>query len=94
MIYIDSSAALAYLLAEARSPPASLWLENVTSSALLEFEIWNRVHALGRASSLGNAVRDLLNRIGLVEMDRPALARALESWPIPIRTLDALHLAM
>ena len=93
MIYIDSSVALAYLLAEARSAPASLWLENVTSSALLEYEIWNRVHALGRASSLVDAVRDLLNRIGLVEMDRSALARALESWPRPIRTLDALHLA-
>ena len=26
-------------------------------------------------------------------MSRPVLARALEPWPVPLRTLDALHLA-
>ena len=26
-------------------------------------------------------------------MERAALARALEPWPVPLRTLDALHLA-
>ena len=26
-------------------------------------------------------------------MDRPALARALEQWPLPLRTLDGLHLS-
>jgi len=26
-------------------------------------------------------------------MDRPSLARALDPWPSPVRTLDALHLA-
>jgi hypothetical protein len=34
-----------------------------------------------------------LNGIELLEMDRTVLARALEWWPTPIRTLDALHLA-
>ena len=29
----------------------------------------------------------------LLEMDRPMSARALEPWPMPLRTLDALHLA-
>lgn len=93
MIYIDSSVALAYLLAEPRSPPAALWHEALTSSALIEYEIWNRVNALGRSASLAEAVRALLNRMGLIEMDRSALARALEPWPVPLRTLDALHLA-
>ena len=31
--------------------------------------------------------------IDLLEMDRPVLTRALEPWPIAMRTLDALHLA-
>jgi hypothetical protein len=35
----------------------------------------------------------LLMGIELLEMDRPMLARALEPWPMPLRTLDALHLA-
>jgi uncharacterized protein len=35
----------------------------------------------------------LLNRASLIEMDRLVLARALEAWPSPIRTLDGLHLS-
>lgn len=93
MIYIDSSVALAHLLAEPRSPPASLWGENLTSSALLEYEIWNRMNALGRSDSLCGEARALMNRTSLIEMDRPAMARALEPWPVPIRTLDGLHLS-
>jgi predicted nucleic acid-binding protein len=93
VIYIDSSVALAYLLSEPRSPGSELWHEALASSALLEYEIWNRVNALERSASLGDAVRALLSRMGLIEMDRPALTRALEPWPVPLRTLDGLHLA-
>ena len=93
MIYIDSSVALAHLLAEPRSPPTGLWQKILTSSALLEYEVWNRVNALGRSASLADEVRALLNRTSLIEMDRPAVARALEPWPLPVRTLDGLHLA-
>jgi len=35
----------------------------------------------------------LLGRIALVELSLPVLARALEPFPKPVRTLDALHLA-
>jgi predicted nucleic acid-binding protein len=93
VIYIDSSIALAHLLAEPRSPPTGLWQKSLTSSALLEYEVWNRVNALGRSVSLADEVRALLNRTSLIEMDRPALARALEPWPLPVRTLDGLHLS-
>ena len=93
MIYIDSSVALNYLLAEPRSPAARLWRESLTSSTLLEYEIWNRMNALERSASLGDEARALLNRVGLIEMDRPALSRALEPWPVPLRTLDGLHLS-
>ena len=93
MTYVDSSVALAYLLAEPRSPPTGWWQKSLTSSALLEYEVWNRVTALGQSVSLAAEVQALLNRISLIEMDRPALARALEPWPLPVRTLDGLHLA-
>ena len=93
MIYIDSSVALAYLLAEPRFPRARLWEESLTSSRLLEYEVWNRINALGRSVTAGDAVRAMLNRTGLIEMDRPALARALEPWPNSLRTLDGLHLS-
>ena len=47
MIYLDTSVALAHLLAEDRSPPATLWQEQLIASRLLEYELWNRIHAHG-----------------------------------------------
>jgi hypothetical protein len=63
----------------------------LVSSRLLEYEVWNRVHAYGLTGSHANEARLLLRGIQLVEMDRPVLGRALA--PLPVRTLDALHLA-
>jgi hypothetical protein len=35
----------------------------------------------------------LLNRIAFIELSPPVLTRALEPFPKPVRTVDALHLA-
>lgn len=40
MIYLDTSVALAHLLAEDRRPPEALWDETLVSSRLLEYELW------------------------------------------------------
>ena len=93
MIYLDTSVALAHLLAEDRAPPESLWREGLLSSRLLEYEMWTRIHARKLSKSHGNEVRALLSRIAFVELSVPVLARALEAFPRPVRTLDALHLA-
>lgn len=93
MIYLDTSVALAHLLAEDRTPPEGLWQERLISSRLLEYEMWTRIHARKLAGSHGNEVRALLSRVAFVELCVPALARALEAFPRPVRTLDALHLA-
>lgn len=93
MIYIDTSVALAQLLSEDRRPPGSVWEATAVSSRLLEYEMWTRVHARRLAGSHGEALRSLLGRIALLELVRPVLARALEPFPAPVRTLDALHLA-
>jgi len=93
MIYLDTSVALAQLLAEDRKPPAELWAEPLVSSRLLEYEIWTRIHARRLAEGHGEAVRTLLARVAFVELDRRVLARALEPFPAPVGTLDALHLA-
>jgi predicted nucleic acid-binding protein len=60
---------------------------------LLEYELWTRINARGLAASQDEPLRDLLGRVALVELARPVLARALEPFPAPVRTLDALHLA-
>lgn len=93
MIYLDTSVALAHLLAEDRHPPDTLWTETIVSSRLLEYEMWTRINARGLSSSHGEAVRSLLARAALVELSPAVLSRALEPFPLPVRTLDALHLA-
>jgi len=93
MIYLDTSVALAQLLAEDRVPPASLWAGSLVSSRLLEYELWTRIHARGLGASHGEPVREIIGRIALLELAPPVLARALEPFPSPVQTLDALHLA-
>jgi predicted nucleic acid-binding protein len=93
LIYLDTSVALAHLLAKDRVPPERLWQEPLVSSRLLEYELWTRIHARGLARSHGDHVRALVGRVSLVELASPVLSRALEPFPAPVRTLDALHLA-
>jgi len=93
VIYLDSSVALAHLLAEDRTPPPALWQEPLITSRLLEYEIWNRLNARGLNRSHGEHARRLVGRVAIIELAPPVLERALEPFPTPVRTLDALHLA-
>ena len=93
MIYLDTSVALAHLLAEDREPPASLWESDLVASRLLVYELWSRIHAMDLARSHGDAARALLARIGLLDLAPVVMERALHPFPMPVRTLDALHLA-
>jgi hypothetical protein len=93
MIYLDSSVALAYLLAEDRFPSELLWDQPLVSSRLLECEVWNRVNAHQLQNSHGDAVRNLIGRVAMIEMVGPVLARALQPFPVAVRTLDAIHLS-
>ncbi len=93
MIYVDTSVALAHLFAEDRRPPASFWTETLVSSRLLEYEIWTRLHARKATGSRAEAARDVIARISLLELAPSVLSRALEPFPVSVRTLDALHLA-
>ena len=95
MIYLDTSVALAYLLAEERRPSAGIWQKTLVSSRLLSYEIWVRLNARRLAASHGEAANRLIGRVGLLELSSVVLARALDSFPdqAQVRTLDALHLA-
>jgi predicted nucleic acid-binding protein len=93
LIYLDTSVALAHILAEDRSPPEKLWQETLISSRLLEYEVWTGIHGRNLTRSHSDAARAVLNRIAFVELSPPVLTRALEPFPRPVRTLDALHLA-
>jgi hypothetical protein len=81
MIYLDSSVALAQLLAEDRTPPETLWQEPLVASRLLEYEVWNRLNARGLGRSHGEEARALVGRVALLELLPPVLGRALEPFP-------------
>jgi len=93
MIYIDGSVALAQLLTQDHALPETIWWQPLISSRLLEYEVWNRIHARGLARSHGDAARALIAGVALIELAAPVLARALEPYPVAVRTLDVLHLA-
>jgi predicted nucleic acid-binding protein len=93
VIYLDTSVALAHILAEDRAPPERLWEEPLIASRLIEYEIWTRIHARKLSRSHADEVRALLGRLALIELAPAVLGRALEPFPKPVRTLDALHLA-
>jgi predicted nucleic acid-binding protein len=93
MIYLDTSVLLAQALVEDRVPDPGIWTEPLVSSRLLELEVWTRIHAAGLTRSHGDVTRRLLDGVAFEELDRDVLARALDPFPVPLRTLDALHLA-
>ena len=93
MTYVDSSVVLAYLFVEDRIPPDVFWDNDLVASRLLEYEVWNRINARRLGEARLERARLLLHRVSLIELAPPFLARALEPFPVPVRTLDALHLA-
>ena len=93
MIYVDASVLLAHLFAEDRRPPTEFWKQTLVGSRLLRYEVWTRIHKRKLAESHGDAAEAILSRIALLELWPPVLTRALQAFPVPVRTLDGLHLA-
>jgi predicted nucleic acid-binding protein len=91
--YIDTSVALALLLNEKRHPPPSFWSKQKTSSRLLEYEIVVRLNALRMPPASIKVAQDFLADVKLIDLDGPTLKRALQPFPVPLRTLDAIHLS-
>jgi hypothetical protein len=93
VIYVDTSVVLAWVLREPTRPSASFWGPHLVTSRLTEYEAWVRIHAYGRAADDGGALRATLMSMSTLELDAGACARVFSPFPVPVRTLDALHLA-
>jgi predicted nucleic acid-binding protein len=93
MTYLDSSVVIAELFVEERRPSEDFWTGSLVTSRLLEYEVWTQIHAKRLGESRGEEVRFVLERLSMLDMDPPILARALDPFPRPVRTLDAIHLA-
>ena len=93
MIYLDTSVALAQLLAEDRRPPAEFWNQPLISSRLLHYEVQTRLNNL-RVAAAGREIADrLIQRIALIEIVPEVVHRVRQKYAVQLRTLDALHLA-
>lgn len=93
MVYVDSSVLVADVLDESRRPAPAFWDETLVSSRLLTYETWAVLHARGLGNQFGEKARDRLNLVDILEMTPLVLDRALLPFPLPLRALDALHLA-
>ena len=93
MNYLDASLVLARLFAEDRSPVDAFWTQAFISSRLLEYEVLNRVHARALGSVLVSDAQQILDQFTLLDLSVGILARAQSPFPVPVRTLDGLHLA-
>ena len=93
MIYLDASVVLAWLFAEDARPSDDLWLEALTSSRVLEYEVWSRLYSREADIADIDRAKGMLQGVEYIELSREALDRALQPFPLHVRTLDALHLA-
>ncbi len=93
MIYLDSSVAHSHILTEERRPSTEFWQQPFTASRLLQYEVWNRLHARRASGYRQSRAREVLRRVNYLEMTDVTIGRALLPFPIPVRTLDGLHLA-
>jgi predicted nucleic acid-binding protein len=94
VIYLDTSMLLAELFVEAKRPKAELWhADTLVSSQLLEVEVWCALYRRSRARDYGAAATNLLDRVYLIDLTSEILARAQQPLPLPLRALDAIHIA-
>jgi predicted nucleic acid-binding protein len=99
--YIDTSALLRIVLRETGALEDLRSYDGLVSSELIAVESARTIDRLRLQGSLTTdeaatrfrAVNDWLEAIDLVLLRPPVLSRASEPMPMPLGTLDALHLA-
>ena len=94
MVYLDSSALVKLVVRERESPALRTYLRRDPerlSCALARTEVLRAVRPLG--PSAVETARRLLRNINLVRLDDPLLDAAGMLEPLPVRSLDAIHLA-
>jgi predicted nucleic acid-binding protein len=103
IVYLDSSALLRLVLREPRALDLAQLrsCESIVSSELLAIECPRTLDRLRLQGSLtmddtttrNEAIKDWLEAVDLVLLQRPILARASEPFPTPLGTLDTIHLS-
>lgn len=94
MVYLDSSALVKLVIAEAESSALRRYLADEperASCALARVEVLRAVR--GHGSPALTRARRLLQRLNLVQIDEELLDAAATLDPRVLRSLDAIHLA-
>lgn len=99
--YLDSSVVLRYILQGDSAIRHALACDSVVSSELLEIECKRVLQRCRLTGSLSDAtyltavkrLEALLAGVGLVALSPSVKKRAMDAFPVVIKTLDALHLA-
>lgn len=95
MICLDTSVALAQLLAEDRTPTAALSAKTLVSSRLLPCKLWTRVRARGLARSHADDVRQILGRIDyLAQFSTVRPLKRLKSFTFAVTSVPSFVCAM
>lgn len=93
--YLDSSAFVKLVVAEPESvalrTALARWPERA-SATLLRTEAVRALRRSGNGALVG-AARRLFRSVRLIRLDEPLLDRAGDLDPLPLRSLDAIHLA-
>jgi len=92
--YLDSSALVKLVVREAESAALIRHLRNRptrVSCALARVEVVRAVRAHGAPATA--RARELIGRIGILQLDEPLLDSAAELEAVVLRSLDAIHLA-
>ncbi len=99
--YLDSSVVLRYILKGEVAIQHALECETIVSSELLEIEckrVLQRCRMQGELDdktyvTAAGRLDKVLAGVGLVALSDSVKKRAMEAFPVVIKTLDALHLA-
>ena len=99
--YLDASVVLRFILGQPGKLGSWSSIEHALSSDLLRVECLRTLDRLRLAGALDDdelvarrgAVHHLLRAIDLVDVSPAVLARASQPFPLPLGTLDAIHLA-
>ena len=99
--YLDSSVLLRHILLGEEPIRHALEFPRVVSSELIEIECRRVLHRYRLAGEISDEtltvarerLDEVLAGIDLLEMSRQIKQRAMDPFPVNVRTLDALHLA-
>ncbi|MBN1193357.1 MAG: type II toxin-antitoxin system VapC family toxin [Coriobacteriia bacterium] len=99
--YLDSSVILRHILLGEEPIRHALAFPRMVSSELTEIECRRVLHRYRLAAQLTDEgltearerLDAVLQGIDLLELTRPIKQRAMESFPVHVRTLDALHIS-